>query len=30
MFDVTDYNLLTHDKLKNSIDKDGQLFYQKS
>ena len=30
MFDVTDYNLLTHDKLKNSIDKDGKLFYQKS
>ena len=29
MFDVTDYKLLTNDKLKNSIDKDGQLFYQK-
>lgn len=29
MFDVTDYKLLTNYKLKNSIDKDGQLFYQK-
>lgn len=29
MFDVTDYKLLMNDKLKNSIIKDGQLFYQK-
>ncbi len=27
MFDVTDYKTLTHEGLKNSIDKDGKLFY---
>ena len=29
MFDVTDYNTLTHNGMKNSIDTDGKLFYQK-
>lgn len=29
MFDVTDYNTLTHEGMKNSIDTDGKLFYQK-
>jgi predicted nucleotidyltransferase len=28
-FDVIDYNTLTHIGMKNSIDKDGKLFYQK-
>lgn len=29
MFDVTDYNTLTHEGMKNSIDTEGKLFYQK-
>ena len=29
MFDVTDYKTLTHEGLKNSIDNDGILFYQR-
>lgn len=29
MFDVTDYKALTHEGLKNNIDTDGKLFYQK-
>ncbi len=29
-FDVTDYKSLTHQGMKNSIDKEGKLFYQKS
>ena len=29
MFDVTDYKNLTHEGMKNSIDRDGVLFYQK-
>lgn len=29
MFDVTDYNNLTHEGMKNSIDKDSVLFYEK-
>lgn len=29
MFDVTDYKSLTHQELKNSIDNDGKLFYQR-
>ena len=28
-FDVTDYNNLTHEGLKNSIKNDGKLFYEK-
>ncbi len=28
-FDVTDYKTLTHEGMKNSIDKDGILFYEK-
>ena len=28
-FDVTDYKTLTHEGMKNSIDKEGKLFYQK-
>lgn len=28
-FDVTDYKILTHQGMKNSIDTDGILFYQK-
>lgn len=28
-FDVVDYKNLIHDGMKNSIDKDGVLFYQK-
>ncbi len=27
MFDVTDYKTLEHQGMKNSIDKDGKLFY---
>lgn len=27
MFDVTDYRTLNHEGMKNSIDKDGKLFY---
>ena len=27
MFDVTNYNTLSHEGMKNSIDKDGKLFY---
>ena len=30
MFDVTNYKTLTNDKLKNSIDNDGKLFYQRN
>lgn len=29
MFDVTDYKNLSHEGMKNSIDRDGVLFYQK-
>ena len=29
MFDVTDYKNLTHEGMKNSIDRDGMLFYKK-
>ena len=29
MFDVTDYKNLTHEGMKNSIDRDGVLFYKK-
>lgn len=29
MFDVTDYKTLTHEGMKNSIDKDGKLFYRR-
>ena len=29
MFDVIDYKTLTHKGMKNSIDKDGILFYEK-
>ena len=29
MFDVTDYKALIHEGMKNSIDTDGKLFYQK-
>ena len=29
MFDVIDYKTLTHEGMKNSIDKDGILFYEK-
>lgn len=29
-FDVTDYKALTHEALKNSIDKDGKIFYLKN
>ena len=29
MFDVTDYKTLEHEGMKNSIDKDGKLFYQR-
>jgi len=28
-FDVTDYKILTHQGMKNSIDTDGIIFYQK-
>lgn len=28
MFDVTDYKALKHEGMKNSIDKDGKLFYK--
>ncbi len=28
-FDVIDYKTLTHEGMKNSIDKDGKLFYQR-
>lgn len=28
-FDVTNYKTLTHEGMKNSIDKDGKLFYQR-
>ena len=28
MFDVTDYKTLEHQGMKNSIDKDGKLFYK--
>ena len=30
MFDVTDYNNLTHTGMKQSIDRDGVLFYEKN
>ena len=30
MFDVTDYKALTHEGMKNSIDTEGKLFYEKS
>ena len=29
-FDVTDYKILSHQGMKNSIDNDGFLFYQKT
>lgn len=29
-FDVVNYEFLSHDGMKNSIDQDGVLFYQKS
>ena len=29
MFDVTDYKNLSHEGMKNSIDKDGIVFYEK-
>ncbi|MCX4274269.1 MAG: nucleotidyltransferase domain-containing protein [Candidatus Gastranaerophilales bacterium] len=29
MFDVTDYKNLSHEGMKNGIDRDGVLFYQK-
>ena len=29
MFDVTDYKALTHEGMKQSIDTDGKLFYQR-
>ena len=29
MFDVTDYKRLSHEGIKNSIDTDGKLFYQR-
>lgn len=29
-FDVIDYKTLTHEGMKNSIDKDGKLFYQRN
>ena len=29
MFDLTDYKILTHEGMKNSIDKYGKLFYQR-
>jgi len=29
-FDVVDYNSLTHEGMKSSIDCDGKMFYQKS
>lgn len=28
-FDVIDYKTLTHEGMKNSIDRDGKLFYQR-
>lgn len=30
MFDVTNYKTLTHEGIKDSIDKDGKLFYQRN
>ncbi len=29
MFDVTDYNHLSHEGMKASIDRDGKMFYEK-
>lgn len=30
MFDVTNYKTLTNEGMKNSIDRDGKLFYQRT
>ena len=30
MFDVTNYKTLKNENLKNSIDRDGKLFYQRN